>query len=80
LGQGKRGCLVTGALNEWPVDKPITSLALQGLFNGKSANNRSFLMAALVAEGLLTRKTDNQSHYELGDWKAFLAKLSKQTE
>jgi len=68
---------IQAALSEWPMEKPITSLALQGLFLGKSANNRSFLLAALANEGLLVRKTENQRHYELGDHAAFMKQFSK---
>ncbi|EEB79306.1 hypothetical protein GPB2148_2236 [marine gamma proteobacterium HTCC2148] len=65
------------ALEEWPDDRPITSMALRILFLGKSANNPSFLMATLVKEGVLARKPDTKRHYELGDVKAFLADVEK---
>ena len=35
----------------WPEDSPITSIVLRPLFQGKSVNTPSFLLAALTAEG-----------------------------
>jgi len=68
---------IQATLQEWPEDRPITSMALRPLFLGKSANNPSFLMATLVKEGVLKRKPDTKRHYELGDVKAFLASVEK---
>lgn len=64
-------------LEEWPEDRPITSMVLRPLFAGKSANNPSFLMATLVKEGLLERKPDTKRHYQRCDAKAFLAEVKK---
>ncbi|HHA18926.1 MAG TPA: hypothetical protein ENK70_04395 [Methylophaga sp.] len=41
------------AFAKWPVDDPITSFALNGLFKGKSANSPAFLMAALKEENIV---------------------------
>jgi len=68
---------IQAALSEWPKEKPITSMALNGLFRGKSANNRSFLMAALADQKLLVRLDSNQRHYQLGDHAAFMKVFSK---
>ena len=44
---------IQAAIEAWPADAPITSMAFAGLYRGKSANNPGFLTAVLVAEGLL---------------------------
>ena len=44
---------------------PITSLPLQKLLKGKSVNTGAFLMAALLAEGLVERLPDKQRYYRL---------------
>jgi hypothetical protein len=58
---------IRSALEQWPTDKPITSMALRPLFQGKSANNTSFLLAALLAEGAVTLMPGKRRHYVLGD-------------
>ena len=68
---------IQSALEDWPQDKPITSMALRPLFAGKSANNQSFLQAALVAEGLLEPVPDRRRHYQRCDPKLFLAEVKK---
>lgn len=51
------------AFDEWPVDNPITSFALNGLFKGRSANSPAFLMAVLKEEGVvMTLKGKFRSH------------------
>ena len=44
--------------------KPVTSGALQDLYQGKSSNNASFTTAILLKEGLLKISPGN-SHYDL---------------
>ena len=45
---------VVAALDAWPEDQPITSMALRSVIgNGKSANNAGFACALIVAAGLL---------------------------
>jgi hypothetical protein len=44
--------------------KPITSGALQGLYQGKSSNNASFTTAVLLKKGLLKISPGNR-HYDL---------------
>ncbi len=68
---------IQAALEDWPEDRPITSMALRPLFLGKSANNPSFLMATLVAEGLLEAAPDRRRHYQLCDPTPFLAEVEK---
>jgi hypothetical protein len=64
-------------LDMWPKDSPITSMALYPLFNGKSVNTPSFLLATLVKEGILEVVPGKKRHYQLGDAKAFLAEVDK---
>ena len=64
---------IQNALEAWPQDKPITSMALRPLFVGRSANNASFLLATLVAEQILDRVPESKRHYRLGDVAGFLA-------
>ena len=68
---------IQAALEDWPKDHPITSMALRPLFLGKSANNPSFLLAALVKEGLLEPMPDRRRHYQLCDPELFLATVEK---
>lgn len=55
----------------------ITSMALLPLFQGRSVNTPSFLLATLVEEGILEPVPDSKRHYQLGDAKAFLAEMEK---
>jgi hypothetical protein len=64
-------------LDKWPKDSPITSMALYPLFNGKSVNTPSFLLATLVKEGILEVVPGKKRHYQLGDAKPFLAEMDK---
>ena len=65
------------ALGKWPKDSPIVSMALFPLFNGKSVNTPSFLLASLVSEGILKQSPGKKRHYQLGDANAFLTSLEK---
>ena len=42
------------------ADEPVTSICLRSLFKGKSVNTSGFLMAVLVAEGLLEALPDKK--------------------
>jgi hypothetical protein len=64
-------------LDKWPKDSPIVSMALYPLFNGKSVNTPSFLLATLVKEGILEVVPGKKRHYQLGDAKPFLAEMDK---
>ena len=44
---------IEAAFDDWPEDKPINSMTLRPLFQGKSVNTPAFLLAALSAEKLL---------------------------
>ncbi len=65
---------ILSALESWPDDKPITSVALGKLFRGKSVNSPGFMLSALKAEGVLRSMDKKQRCHELGDVDAFLAK------
>jgi len=54
---------IQAAFEKWPVDSPLTSFALNGLFKGRSANSPAFLMALLKEEGIImTLKGKHRSH------------------
>ncbi|EED35828.1 conserved hypothetical protein [Luminiphilus syltensis NOR5-1B] len=63
---------IQAALEAWPVERPITSMALRTLFQGKSVNTPSFLLAALLCEGVVRLLAGKRRQYELGDVAAFL--------
>lgn len=67
---------IQDALEAWPKDKPITSIALRPLFVAASSNNPGFLQATLIAEQVLERVVNTKRHYQLGDIAGFLATLS----
>jgi hypothetical protein len=48
-------------------EKPITSGTLRALFKGKSVNSAGFLLAVLMAEGLIKVSEDGQQRYEHSD-------------
>ena len=68
---------IRSALESWSADTPLTSLALRGLFKGKSANNPSFLLATLVAEGVVKALAGKRRQYTLADISAFLQSVSQ---
>ena len=67
---------VIDALEQFQAEYPITSLALKDLYSG-SLNSWSFMMAVLLAEGLVEPMEDNKRRYQLCDTSAFLASLDK---
>ncbi len=64
-------------LTDWGKDSPLSSIALRGLYAGRSSNSPGFLMACLVSEGVLRPVPDNKRHYQLPDTKPFLAEMDK---
>jgi hypothetical protein len=62
-------------LEKHPADKPITSFILHSLFKGRSANNRSFLLAILTQEKLVKQSADKQRQYERIDPAEFIAEV-----
>jgi hypothetical protein len=67
---------IRSALEAWPTDKPMTSLVLRSLLQGKSANNPSFLLATLLAEGVVMLIEGKRRQYTLGDIAGFLATVA----
>jgi hypothetical protein len=65
------------ALDNWPNDSPIVSMAVYPLYAGRSVNTPSFLLATLVNEGILQQVPDKKRHYQLGDAKAFQVAMDK---
>jgi len=65
------------ALDKCPKDKPLTSFWLHPLLVGKSINTPSFLMAVLLAEGLVQKAERN---YERCDHKGFVGEVNKLIE
>ena len=63
---------IRDVLEQIPKGTPITSLALRTLFRGRSVNTPSFLLAALLCEGVVRLLAGKQRHYELGDIAAFV--------
>ncbi|MGJ8619767.1 MAG: hypothetical protein ACSHWN_05495 [Methylophilaceae bacterium] len=72
---------IIGALES--SNQPLTSYAIQTLFNGKSVNTAAFLFATLKEEGLLVASTDNPRTYVLqpvGPFVQTLKSLAKSPE
>ncbi len=55
----------------------ITSFTLQPLFKGKSTNSPGFMLAALLAEGLVQRSSVNDRGYECTDGKEFFSAIQE---
>lgn len=62
------------------ADKPIKSLLLYPLFQGKSLNTPAFLLAVLKQEGLVSPVEDHPKHYEQLPSEAFMAEIGKLTQ
>ena len=56
---------------------PLTSTAINPLFQGKSANSPGFLFAVLYAEGVVERDIDNPRVYVVSDISAFTAEVEQ---
>lgn len=65
------------AFDKKATDKPIVSLLLYPLFQGKSLNTPAFLLAVLKQEGLVNPLEDNPKHYEQLPSDAFMAEVEK---
>ena len=65
------------AFDKKAVDKPIISLLLYPLFQGKSLNTPAFLLAVLKQEGLVSPLEDHPKHYERLPSEAFMAEIEK---
>ena len=65
------------ALKKRPDGKPITSILLDPLFRGKSANTPGFLMAVLLHEKVVRSMQGKLRSHELGDPSVFTDKVEK---
>ena len=69
---------ILSSLEAFAAKYPLVSLALKDVYPpSTSCNSWSFLMAVLLAEGLVERLEDNKRHYRLCDPADFLASLPK---
>lgn len=55
----------------------VSSVPLRQLFRGKSLNTSGFLLAALIAEGLVTRISGKKTVYQLCPDEPFLAAMNE---
>jgi len=53
----------------------ISSFCLLDAYKGKSKNNGGFMLAAVLAEGLVCRSVSSERHYQLGDATNFNAEV-----
>lgn len=58
-----------------PADGAITSYLLHKLFKGKSANTPAFMLAALLAEGLVQPSSIKDRCHDCTDGKAFFTEI-----
>lgn len=65
------------AFDKQPKDRPIISLILYPLFQGRSLNTPAFLLAVLKAEGLVRSLGDKKRGYERIDPAEFMAEIKK---
>jgi hypothetical protein len=65
------------ALKKRPEGKPITSILLNSVFRGKSANTPGFLLAVLLHEKVIRSMQGKLRRHELMDTSAFKAKEDK---
>ena len=68
---------IQAAFEAWPEDKPINSMTLRPLFQGKSVNTPAFLLAALSAENLLEPMPKKKRCHVACDDSSFLAEIDK---
>jgi hypothetical protein len=66
---------IKAALDNWPEDQGVTSMAFRKIFRSKSANQPGFTLAILVAEGLLRRMADRKRVHEVCDPDEFLSRV-----
>jgi hypothetical protein len=71
--------LIRSALQGWPKDSAITSMALRGLFKGKSVNTPSFLLAVLLVEGVVKLIDGKRRQYEINDLASFTQAVKGKT-
>jgi hypothetical protein len=62
------------------ADEPVTSICLRSLFKGKSVNTSGFLMAVLVAEGILVALPKKTRLFEVTGKAPTATKAAKPTK
>jgi hypothetical protein len=68
---------ILNIFDQQPDNKPIVSLLLYPLFQGKSLNTPAFLLAVLRQEGLVCQLQDHPKHYECCDPVEFMDEVKK---
>ena len=68
---------IKAASDKVPADKPITSIILNPLFIGRSANNPSFLFAVLKQEGFVQRSEIDIRCYDRIEPTGFMAEIDE---
>ena len=68
---------ILNIFDQQPDNKPIVSLLLYPLFQGKSLNTPAFLLAMLRQEGLVSQLQDHPKHYERMSSDAFMTEIEK---
>jgi hypothetical protein len=68
------------ALEKRPEGKPITSILLNRLFKGRSANTPGFMMAVLLHEKVVRSQQGKLRRHELADPSVFTDKVDKLLE
>jgi hypothetical protein len=63
------------AMEEWPEDQGMTSMAVRKVFRTKSANQPGFALAVLVAEGILEPIPDKKRLHQACDPAEFIASV-----
>ena len=63
---------IQAAIEEWPADQGITSMTFRKTFHGKSSNTPGFLIAVLVATGLLEPMEGKSRVHQACDPSTFL--------
>jgi hypothetical protein len=67
---------IQAAIEAWPDEQGITSMTFRKIFRGKSANTPGFLIAVLVAEGLLAPMEGKSRVHQACDPGTFLASVA----
>ena len=68
---------ILNIFDQQPDNKPIVSLLLYPLFQGKSLNTPAFLLAVLKQEGLVSQLEDQPKHYERMSSDAFNSQMQQ---
>ena len=71
---------IQAAIEAWPKDQGVTSMAFRKIFRGKSANTPGFLIAILAAENLLEPMADKKRVHQACDPAPFLSSVEELKE